>query len=63
MAGTKTNYTINLNGTINTLKAYLEQIEKITFANKIGAVNLLAAPPHGWDGDSTITINGTLYVQ
>jgi acetolactate synthase small subunit len=59
----RTDYTINLNGTITTLKAYLEQLEKIQFVAKIGSVNLLAAPPNGWNGDSTITINGSLYAQ
>jgi hypothetical protein len=59
----KIDYNINLNGTITTLKAYLEQMEKISFVAKIGSVNLLAAPPNGWNGDSTITINGSLYAQ
>lgn len=59
----ETDYSLNLNGTITTLKAYLEQLEKISFVSKIGAVNLLAAPPNGWNGDSTITINGSLYAQ
>jgi hypothetical protein len=59
----KINYTINLNGTIFTLKAYLQQLEKLPFATKLGALNLLASPAHGWEGDSTITLNGTLYVK
>jgi Tfp pilus assembly protein PilO len=59
----KTDYTINLNGTINTLSAYLEQMEKLPFAATIGSVNLLAAPPNGWNGNSSITINGTLYAR
>ena len=59
----KTDYNINLNGTIITLKNYLQQMEKIPFVAKIGATNLLAAPPNGWNGDSTITINGSLYAQ
>lgn len=59
----KTDYTINLGGTITTLKAYLEQMEKTPFVTKIGGVNLLAAPPNGWNGDSSITINGSLYAQ
>jgi hypothetical protein len=63
LAISKTDYGLNLNGTITTLKAYLKQMEKISFVSKIGSVNLLAAPPNGWNGDSTITINGSLYAQ
>jgi len=59
----RTDYTISLTGTMPALKAYLEQLEKISFVTKIGAVNLYAAPPSGWNGDSTITINGSLYAQ
>lgn len=59
----KTDYTLSLNGTITTLKAYLEQMEKIPFVTKIGAINLLASPPNGWNGDSTISVNGSLYAQ
>ncbi|MDD4901647.1 MAG: hypothetical protein PHE24_00760 [Patescibacteria group bacterium] len=59
----KTDYTINLNGTINTLSAYLKQIEKLPFATAIGSINLLAPPPNGWNGNSSITINGTLYAR
>jgi Tfp pilus assembly protein PilO len=59
----KTDYTISLTGTITNLNAYLEQLENIPFITKIGAVNLFAAPPLGWTGDSTITINGSLYAQ
>ena len=59
----KTDYTINLTGSVTSLKKYLGQLENISFVTKIGAVNLLAAPPFGWDGDSTITINGSLYAR
>jgi hypothetical protein len=59
----KTDYTINLNGNVTSLKKYLEQLENISFVSKIGAVNLLASPPFGWNGDSTITINGSLYAK
>jgi hypothetical protein len=59
----KTDYTINLTGTVTNLKSYLIQLENISFVTKIGAVNLLAAPPFGWDGDSSITINGSLYAS
>jgi hypothetical protein len=38
-------------------------VEKLSFVTKIGSVNLLAAPPNGWNGDSSITINGSLYAQ
>jgi hypothetical protein len=59
----ETNFTINLTGTVTTLKAYLQQLEKIPFVTKIGTINLLASPPNGWNGDASITINGTLYAQ
>jgi hypothetical protein len=59
----KTDYTISLTGTVTNLKAYLVRLENISFVTKIGAVNLLAAPPFGWDGDSSITINGSLYAR
>jgi len=59
----KTDYSIELNGSIGTLKNYLTQLEKISFVTKIGAVNLLAAPPDGWNSNSTITIIGSLYAQ
>jgi Tfp pilus assembly protein PilO len=58
-----TNYTITINGNITTLKSYLEQLENISFVNKIGEINLLASPPAGWNGDSNITISGSLYAQ
>lgn len=59
----RTDYSITLNGTVTTLKSYLEQLEKVSFITKIGAVNLLASPPNGWNGDSSVTINGSLYAQ
>jgi len=59
----QTSYSINLTGTVTALKAYLQQLEKISFITNIGAVNLLASPPNGWNGDSSITINGNLYAQ
>jgi hypothetical protein len=59
----KTDYSISLTGTITTLKTYLQRLEKISFITKIGAVNMLASPPNGWNGDSSITINGSLYAQ
>lgn len=59
----KTDFTITLNGTIITLKSYLQQLELLPFMAKVNMVNLLAAPPSGWEGNSAITINGTLYVR
>jgi Tfp pilus assembly protein PilO len=59
----KTDYTVSLNGTVATLETYLKQLENLPFAATIGSVNLLAAPPSGWNGNSSITINGTLYAR
>jgi hypothetical protein len=59
----KTDYTASLNGTVKTLKIYLQQLEQLSYVAKIGSITILAAPPNGWNGDSTITINGSLYAQ
>jgi len=59
----KTDYVIGLDGTITTLRAYLDQLEGLPFITQIGAVSLLASPPNGWNGDSNINIKASLYAQ
>jgi Tfp pilus assembly protein PilO len=59
----KTDYSINLNGTVNIFKTYLKQLEEVSFVTKIGTISILAPSSGGWNGDSSITINGSLYAQ
>jgi Tfp pilus assembly protein PilO len=59
----KTDYSISLTGTINTLKIYLKQLEQLSFVIKIGGINIISSSPEGWNGDSSINISGSLYAQ
>lgn len=56
-------YTMTTNGTVATLANYLRQFEALPYFAGVHAMTLSTASPKGWDDNSSITIQGTLYTQ
>jgi hypothetical protein len=59
----KTDYLLTMNGTVLTLRNYLRGIEAIPYMTKINSINLNAPVEKGWEGNSSITVNGALFVK
>lgn len=56
-------YTITTSGTATTLLNYLRQFESLSYFAGIRSITVTTGAPQGWNGASTMTIQGTLYTK
>lgn len=56
-------YAITANGTAATLERYLQQFETMSYFAGIRSITLSTGSPKGWEDESAITLQGTLYTK
>lgn len=56
-------YYVTLNGNVVTLLNYLKRFEQLPYVTGISRINLQASTPRGWEDDSSVSIQGKLYVR
>lgn len=59
----KIDYGISLSGNIFTLQSYLRNFENLPYFTKIDSFSIQSGNELGWEGESSVTINATLFVQ
>lgn len=56
-------YTVTTNGTIMTLANYIRQFQELSYFASIRSMTIATGAAKGWEDNSTITIQGTLYTK
>lgn len=56
-------FTIQLNGNVFTLLQYVDQFEKLPYFAKMTRLAVQSPAPDGWKGDSSINLNGEVYIK
>lgn len=57
------NYNSTINGNIYTFLPYLKGLENLPYFLTVQAITISAPAERGWEGNSTFSINGSLYIK
>lgn len=59
----KVDYGITINGNIFTLQSYMKNFDNLPYFTKINSFSIQSGKELGWEGESSISINATVFVE